>query len=136
MDDRQREIDRRIRRAQRALLFAGLREHALLITVGIAFLGALGFGIVWNSMPDKLEATVLGRIVRDDLEATRRGAEYHKETVQLPSGIRVTINLSKDDAVRPDEPMRVEILQKDLGPLHHVTYRFAGYADEPVRQAG
>lgn len=137
MDDRHREIDRRIRRAQRAMLFQGMREHALLIVIGIGFIGALGFGIAWNSAPDRIEATVLGKIVNDGgVQTTRRGTEYHKETVQLPNGIQVVINLSKDDAVRPDEPMRIEIHKKDFGPMHQVSYHFAGYADEPVKHHG
>ncbi len=135
MDDRQREIDRRIRRAQRTMFFNGMREHGLLILIGLAFIGALGLGIAWNAAPDRIEATVLGKIVNDGgVQTTRRGTEYHKETVQLPSGIQVTINLAKDDAVRPDEPMRIEVRRKDFGPLHQVSYHFAGYADEPDRR--
>ena len=142
MDERQREIDRRIRRARRAMLFQSMREHSLLILIGSPALSeyavaSLGFGVLWNSAPDRLEATVLGKIVNDGgLQATRRGTQFHKETVQLPSGIRITINLPEDDAVRPEEPLRIEIHEKDFGPLHQVSYRFAGYADEAVKQPG
>jgi hypothetical protein len=114
-----------------------MREHSLLILIGVAFVAALGFGVLWNSAPDRLEATVLGKVVNDGgLQATRRGTQFHKETVQLPSGIRITINLPEDDAVRPEEPLRIEIHEKDFGPLHQVSYRFAGYADEAVKQPG
>ncbi len=137
MDERQREIDRRIRRAERVVLFNNLREHSLLIVIGVAFIAALGFGLMWNSAPDRLEATVLGRIVGDGgVQTTRRGTQLHKETVQLPSGVQITINLSEEDRVRPDEPLRIEIHEKDFGPLHQVSHRFAGYVDEPVKRPG
>lgn len=137
MDERQREIDRRIRSAQRRLLLGGLWEHRLLLFIGAGMLAVIGIGIAWTSAPDKLEATVLATIVNDGgLQATRRGTQYHKETVQLPSGVRITIDLPAKDTVRTDKPMKIEIHETDFGPFHRVSYRFAGYADEPAKHAG
>lgn len=137
MDDRKREIDRRIRRAQRSLLFSNLRAHWLLIAIGLTMLGVIGFGIAWTSAPDRIESTVLANIVNDGgLQATRRGTQFHKETVQLPSGIRIAVDLPAGDPVRVDTPMKIEIHETDFGPFHRVTYRFAGYADGKSRQPG
>lgn len=130
MDERQREIDRRIRRAQRQIFLGNLREHWLLVAIGLTMLGVIGFGIAGTSAPDRIEATVLANVVNDGgLQATRRGTQYHRETVQLPSGIRITIDLPAGDPVRIDTPMKIEIHETDFGPFHRVTYRFAGYAD-------
>lgn len=137
MDERQREIDRRIRSAQRKLLLGGLWEHRVLILIGAAMLGVIGFGVAWTSAPDRLETTVLASIVNDGgLQATRRGTQYHKETVLLPSGVRITVDLPADDPVRLNTPMKIEIHKTDFGPFHRVSYRFAGYADDTSRQPG
>jgi hypothetical protein len=137
MDERQREIDRRIRRAQRQIFLGNLREHWLLIAIGLTMLGVIGFGIAWTSAPDRLGSTVLAKIVNDGgLQATRRGTQYHKETVQLPSGIRITVDLPAGDPVRVDTPMKIEIHETAFGPFHRITYRFAGYADGQSKQPG
>ena len=134
MDDRQRELDRRIRRAQRQMFFKGVWEQKMLIIIGIAMLGLLGGGMAFSSMPDRLEATVMATLVNDGgLVTTRKGGQYHHEMVRLDTGPTIELDLPGKDPVRKNVQLRVEIHRRDLGPMHQVTYRFAGYADEPAK---
>lgn len=134
MDDRQRDLDRRIRRAQRQMFLRGLWEHKMLILIGIAMLGLLGGSMAFSSAPDRIEATVMATLVNDGgLVTTRKGGQYHHETVRLQNGATIELDLPGADPVRKDVPMRVEIHRRDLGPMHQVSYRFAGYADEPEK---
>ena len=132
MDDRQRELDRRIRSAQRREFFRQLWEARLLVIGGAALLGTLAFGMAFNATPTHLQATVLAHVVNDgNVQTTRKGAQFRHETIQLDTGATITLDLPASEPIRHDAPMKVEIYEKDWGPLHQVTYRFAGYADEP-----
>jgi hypothetical protein len=134
MDDRQRDLDRRIRCAQRPMFLRGLWEHKTLIVIGLAMLGLLGGSMAFSSAPDRIEATVTATLVNDGgLVTTRKGSQYHHETVRLETGATIELDVPGADPVRKDAPMRVEIHRRDLGPMHQVTYPFAGYADEPSK---
>lgn len=129
MDDRQREIDRRIRRAQRHLLLKGLWEYKLLFIGGMALFGGLGAGMAFNATPDRIEATLLATPLDDgNVVTTRKGAQYRHERVRLENGATIVLDIPGAEPTRHDAPMKVEIHRRDLGPMHQVTYRFAGYA--------
>ncbi|MEZ6028933.1 MAG: hypothetical protein R3C46_04195 [Hyphomonadaceae bacterium] len=128
MDDRQRDLDRRIRRAQRKEFFRNLWEARLLIAIGVVMLALIVGGISYNSSQPELEETVLAHVVNDGgLITTRRGSQYHHETVAFDNGATVFLDIPGGDPVRTDAPIKVEVYRKDWGPLHQVTYRFAGY---------
>jgi len=134
MDDRQRDLDRRIRRAQRALFWKGVNDHRMLIIIGIAMLGLLGSSMAFSLAPDRIEATVMATLVNDGgVVTTRKGGQYHHELVRLSNGQTIQLDLPGDKVIRKDVPMRVEIHRRDMGPMHQVSYRFAGYADEPAK---
>lgn len=133
MDDRQRDLDRRIRRAQRQMLFSGLWNHKLLILGGLAMLGVIVGGMAFNAAPDRIEATLLASPVNDGIVVTtRKGAQYRHETVKLETGATIVLDIPGNAPVRHDARMKVEIHRRDLGPIHHVSYRFAGYDGDPA----
>lgn len=134
MDDRQRDLDRRIRRAQRQMFLRGVWEYKVLIVGGIALLGGLGAGMAFNAAPDRIEATLLATPVNDgNVVTTRKGAQYRHERVRLDNGQTIQIDLPGAEPVRRDAQMKIEIHRRDFGPMHQVTYRFAGYADDPPK---
>jgi len=131
MDDRQRDLDRRIRRAQRQMLLKGLWDFKLVIVAGVALLGFMLGSMTFASMPDRLEATLLGSPVNDGgVVTTKKGSQFRHEIVRLENGETIQLDLPGADPIRHDAQMKIEIHRRDLGPLHQVTYRFVGYADE------
>jgi len=133
MDDRQRDLDRRIRRVQRQELFRNLWEAKMIIGIGLVMLTGLVIGTMYNSTQPQLEKTVLAHLVNDaSVVTTRTGSQYHHETVALDTGATIVLDIPGSDPIRKDAAMKVEIYRKDWGPLHQVTYRFAGY-DEAAK---
>ena len=131
MDDRQREIDRRIRRAQRQLLLKALWDYKILIIGGIVLLAGLGAGMAINVAPDRIEATLLATPLDDgNVVTTRKGGQYRHERVKLENGATIVLNVPGAEPTRHDSPMKVEIHRRDLGPIHKVSYRFAGYVGD------
>lgn len=134
MDDRQRELDQRIRRAQRQMLLKGVWDNKVLVLGGVALLLGLGSAMVWNATPDRLEATLIGKPLGDTGVLTaRKGAQYRHETVQLANGATITLDLPGKDPVPLDAGIKVEVHEKALGPIHQLTYRFGGYVDEKAK---
>lgn len=131
MDDRQRDLDRRIRRAQRQMFLKALWDSKIVIVGGLALFGVMIGGMAFTAMPDRLEATLLGTPLNDaGVTTTRKGAQFRHEAIRLENGLTIQLDLPGADPIRHDVPMKIEIHRRDLGPLHQVTYRFAGYADE------
>ena len=132
MDERQREIDRRIRRARREQMMALLWESRAAVIGSAALLGVLAFGAMYAVVPTKLEGERIGHMVSEgEVITTRKGAQYRHDTIQLDNGTTITLDIPGMEHARTDAPIRIEIYEKDFGPMHHVSYRFAGYA-EPV----
>jgi hypothetical protein len=46
------------------------------------------------------------------------------------------MDLPGAEHARMDALMKIEIYEKDFGPLHHVSYKFAGYADATTKPNG
>lgn len=131
MDDRQRDLDRRIRRAQRQMFLRALWDFKIVIVAGLALFGVMIGSMVFTAMPDRIEATLLGAPLNDGgVITTRKGAQFRHETVRLENGLTIQLDLPGADPIRHDVPMKIEIHRRDLGPLHQVTYRFAGYAEQ------
>ena len=130
MNEREREIDQRIRKAQRRELFRTLWDLRLVFIGGAALLGMLGMGAGFAAAPTKFEGEQLGHVVAEgNVITTRKGTQYRHDTIQLDNGTTITLDLPGVENARKDAPMKIEIYQKDWGLLHHVEYRFAGYAD-------
>lgn len=130
MNEREREIDMRIRKAQRKEFFRQLWEMKLGVFAGFVLLGMLSFSGGYAAAPNKLEGVQLGEIVSEgSVVTTRKGVQYRHDTLQLDNGATITIDLPGAENARRDAPMKIEIYEKDWGPMHQVTYRFAGYAD-------
>ncbi len=137
MDERQREIDLRIRRARRKQMLALLWESHVAVVGGVALLGVLAFGVMYAAAPTKFEGEHIGRMVSEgEVITTRKGAQYRHDTVRLDDGTTITLDMPGAEHARLDAPMKIEIYEKDFGPLHHVSYRFAGYADAAGAQHG
>lgn len=133
MDDRQRDLDRRIRRVQRQELFRNLWEARMIIGIGLVMLAGLVISTMYNSAQPQLEKTVLAHLVNDGgVVTTRQGTQYHHETVALDNGTTIVLDIPGSDPIREDAAMKVEVYRKDWGPLHQVTYKFAGY-DEAAK---
>lgn len=131
MDDRQRDLDRRIRRAQRREFMRNLWEARALIAIGLVLLVALIGGTVYNSIPPQLDKTIVAHLASEGgVVTTRQGSQYHHETVVLDSGGTITLDIPGSDPVPKDAGIKIDIYRKDFGPLHQVTYRFAGYEGE------
>lgn len=131
MDDRQRDLDRRIRRAQRQIFLRALWDFRIALLAGLALFAIMIGGMAFTAMPDRLEATLLGTPIHDgDVLTTRKGARFRHESIRLENGLTIQLDLPGAAPIRHDAPMKIEIHRRDLGPLHQVTYRFAGYADE------
>jgi hypothetical protein len=130
MDDRQRDLDRRIRRAQRQEFFRNLWEARVLVVIGVIMLALLGGSISFNAEQPHLERTALAHLVVDNgVTTTRTGSQYHHETVAFANGATVVLDIPGAEPVRKDVPIKVEIYRKDWGPLHQVTYKFGGYEE-------
>lgn len=130
MNEREREIDTRIRKAQRQEFFRVLWESKLAAFVGVFLLGAIAFGAGFAMAPTKLEGEQLGHVVIEGgVATTRKGAQSRHDTIQLDNGATITLDLPGTENARTDAPMRIEIYEKDFGLFHQITYRFAGYAD-------
>lgn len=137
MKDRQREIDQRIRRARRKEMLRLLWESRLAVIGGVALLGTLAFGAVYAVVPTKLEGEQIGHMVNEgNVITTRKGQQYRQDTIKLDDGTTITLDLPGAEHARMDAPMRIEIYEKDFGPLHHVSYKFAGYADAATQPHG
>lgn len=130
MDERQREIDHRIRRARRKQMLALLWESRLAFIAGAALLGTLGFGVMYAVAPTKLESERIGHVLNEsDVITSRKGAQYRHDMIRLDDGTTITLDLPGAEHARMDAPMKITIYEKDFGPLHQVSYKFAGYAD-------
>lgn len=130
MDERQREIDRRIRKAHRKQMLALLWESHVAVIGGAALLGVLAFGAMYAAAPTKFEGEQIGHMVSEgNVVTTRNGAQYRHDTIQLDNGTTITLDMPGAEHARLDAPMKIEIYEKDFGPLQHVGYRFSGYAD-------
>jgi hypothetical protein len=130
MDKRQREIDLRIRKARRKQMLALLWESRLAVIGGAALLGTLTFGAVYAVAPTRFEGEQIAHMVHEgDVITTRKGAQYRHDTLQFDNGETITIDLPGAEHARMDAPMKIHIYEKDLGPIHHVSYKFVGYAD-------
>lgn len=130
MNEREREIDRAIRRARRREFFRQLGEAKMILIIGVIMLGFIIVGVIFSSSQAKLQATVMGRTLN---EATARsnsqGQAVRLEVVQLDDGSVVEINVPSDHPLPPGTSMKVEVYEKSLGPLHQVSYRFVSFAD-------
>jgi len=134
MNEREREIDQRIRKAQRRELVRTLWELRLVFIGGAALLGMLGIGVGFAAAPMKFEGQQLGHVVAEgNVMTTRKGTQYRHDTIQLDNGATITLDLPGVENARKDAPMKIEVYEKSLGPLHRVEYRFAGYADAAAR---
>lgn len=130
MDDRQRDLDRRIRAAQRKEFLRQVSEAKLLIVIGIVLLAVVVGGAIFSSSPTKLQATVTGHTMSEaTARAGKSGQAVRMEVVQLDNGAIVDINMTADHPVPPGTAIKVEVYEKDFGPLHQMSYRFAGYAN-------
>lgn len=130
MNEREREIDNRIRKAQRREFFRLLWESKLAVVAGAFLVGAIVFGVGFAAAPTRLEGEQVGHVIAEgNLATTRKGAQYRHDTIQLDNGATITLDLPGVENARTDAPMKIEIYEKDWGPFHQVTYRFAGYAD-------
>ena len=130
MNEREREIDMRIRKARRKEVLGMLWEMKLVVFAGFFLLGMLSFGVGFAAAPTKLESIQLGEIINEgNVVTSRKGAQYRRDTLQLDNGATITIDLPGAENARGDAPMKIEIYERDWGPMHQVTYRFAGYAD-------
>jgi hypothetical protein len=137
MNERQREIDSRIRKARCKQMLALLWESRLAVIGGAALLGALTFGAVYAVAPTRFEGEQIGHMVSEsDVITTRKGAQYRHDTIQLDNGTTITMDLPGAEHARIGAPMKIDIYEKDFGPLRHVSYQFAGYADAPDQPHG
>lgn len=137
MNERQREIDQRIRRARRKETLRLLWESRLAVIGGAALLGTLAFGAVYASTPTKFEGEQIGHMVAEgDVITTRKGQQYRQDTIKLDNGTTITLDLPGAEHARVGAPMKIEIYEKDFGPLHHVSYKFVGYADTAPQPHG
>lgn len=130
MDDRQRDLDRRIRRAQRQELLRNIWEARMIIGIGVFIVGALVLSTMYNSAQPQLEKTVIAHLVNDSgVTTTRQGTQYRHETVAFDGGGTAIIDIPGSDPVPDHAAIKVEIYRKDWGPIHQVTYKFGGYQE-------
>jgi hypothetical protein len=130
MDDRQRELDRRIRQAQRREFLRQVWEAKLLVIIGVAIIGLGVGGALFSAAPTKLQTTVMGRILNEaTARSGKQGEAIRLEVVQLDNGSVIDLNMTADHPVAPGTAVKVDVYEKDFGPLHQMSYRFAGYAD-------
>jgi hypothetical protein len=133
MDDRQRDLNRRIRRAQRQELLRKIWEARMIGVIALMLVGALVVTTMYNSSQPQLDKTVLAHLVNDSgVITTRQGTQYRHETVAFESGGTTIIDIPGSDPVPENAAIKVEIYRKDWGPIHQVTYKFGGY-DEAAK---
>ncbi len=131
MDDRQRDLNRRIRRAQRQELLRNIWEGRMIAFIALFILGALVLTTMYNSSQPQLDKTVIAHLVNDSgVITTRQGTQYRHETVEFESGGTTFIDIPGSDPVPENATIKVEIYRKDWGPIHQVTYKFGGYEGE------
>lgn len=130
MDDRQRDLNRRIRRAQRQELLRNIWEARMIGVIALMLVGALVVTTMYNSSQPQLDKTVLAHLVNDSgVITTRQGTQYRHETVAIDGGGTIQIDIPGSDPVPEDAAIKVEIYRKDWGPIHQVTYKFGGYEE-------
>lgn len=130
MDDRQRDLNRRIRRAQRQELLRNIWEGRMIAFIAIFILGALVVTTMYNSDQPKLDKTVIAHLVNDSgVITTRQGTQYRHETVAFDGGGTAIIDIPGGDPIPDHAAIKVEIYRKDWGPIHQVTYKFGGYEE-------
>lgn len=130
MDDRQRDLNRRIRRAQRQELLRNIWEARMIGVIALLLFGALVVTTMYNSSQPQLDKTVLAHLVNDSgVITTRQGTQYRHETVAIDGGGTIQIDIPGSDPVPEDAAIKVEIYRKDWGPIHQVTYKFGGYEE-------
>ncbi len=131
MNDRQRDLDRRIRRAQRQEFLRMLWDARMVIGIGAVIVGGLVLSTMYNSTQPQLDKTILAHVIEDSgVITTPQGTQYRRETVALNGGGTVKIDVPGADPIPESAAIKVEIYRKDWGPLHQVTYKFGGYDDE------
>lgn len=131
MDDQKRDLDRRIRRAQRMEFFRQLREGWMAIALGVGLLAAIFMGGSFAATPQKLQATVIGHVVEEaNARTNKQGALIRHEVVKLDDGAIIDVSLTSDKPLNRGDALKIEIYEKDWGPLHQTSYRFAGYPGE------
>lgn len=94
MDDRQRDLDRRIRRAQLQEFFHNLWEARVLVVIGVIMLGLLAGSISFNAEQPHLERTVLAHAVSDGGLLTNRSvSQHHHETVAFEKSATIILDI-------------------------------------------
>jgi hypothetical protein len=127
-EKRRKEFDQAFRRAARGADFRGIKIGRLLLLAGGIALVVLCASVLVS--PAQLVQTVEGRPASTFVEPTKYFRERLRVQVTLEDGRSVTVTLPRNTLMKY-APMKIEILQRRLGPLGHTHYRFAGYADEP-----
>lgn len=131
MDDRQRDLDRRIRRAQRMEFFRQLNEAKLAIALGVGLIAAIFLGGSFAATPQHLQATVIGHVVEEaNARTNKQGTLIRHEVVKLDDGAIIDVSLTADQPLNRGDALKIEIYEKAWGPIHQMSYRFAGYPDE------
>jgi hypothetical protein len=127
-EKRRKEFDQAFRRAARGVDFRGIKTGRLLLLAGGLALVVLFFSVVLS--PARLVETVEGRPASTFVVPTKYFRESLRIQVTLEDGRSVSITLPRNTQMKY-APMKIEILERRLGPIGHTQYRFAGYADEP-----
>lgn len=129
MDERQRELDRRIRSAQRREFLRQLYDARLLLVLGACMLGLLTASALFSAAPTRLTAHVTGHTLSEaTARANRQGQSVRLEVVQLTNGSVIELNMTADHPVAPGTALDIDVYTKDFGPLHQTSYRFVGYS--------
>ena len=103
MNERQREIDIRIRKARRKEMLRLLWESRLAVIGGAALLGTLAFGAVYAVAPTRFESEQIGHMVSEgSVITTRKGQQYRQDTIHLDNGTTITLDMPGAEHARAD----------------------------------
>jgi hypothetical protein len=124
----EKELGHALRRAAFKVDFNSMKV-ALLVLSGVVALFVLFIAIL--AAPGRLVETLEGRVVGTFLAPSKHYAQTLHVQVRLEDGRSVSIILPENTMVK-DDPMTIEVLERGFGPAKSMSYRFAGYVDEPA----
>jgi hypothetical protein len=124
---REPDLDRRIRRAQRARILANLWDAKWLVPIVIVVLVLLA----WLAQPLQYDGLVEGRITSSFIVGA---SKYRTQSITIDAalrdGQRVSFTLPKTVAYRPDADVEIAAYHS-AGPLTRYVSKFRRYISAP-----
>lgn len=134
MDKRQKRlIDRAHREARQSAFFRDMDVDSFrILAIGLV-VGIVAVLILLAPLSGpRFVAQATGRAVGEFSFQNYAGPPEWIVSVRLDNGDTISLTVPKDQQLRADVAMRIDVYQQGYGPIKWYSYRFKGYVDAPA----